>query len=57
MNLGHHTAQETSCGETGNKPGLKHQNSMGKPVMLCPFHQGDLVSIRGHGREKFDLRI
>lgn len=57
MYLGHHVAQETSCGETGNKPGLKWESRMGKPVMLCPFHKGYLVSMRGHGRENFGLHM
>lgn len=57
MYLGHHVAQETSCGETGNKPGLKWESRMGKLVMLCPFHKDCLVSMRGHGRENFGLHM
>lgn len=57
MYLGHHAAQETSYGGTGNKLGLKWKSGMGKPVMLCPFRKGDLVSTGGHGRENLGLHM
>lgn len=55
MYLGHPAAEEVSYGETGKKRGLQRETKMGKPVMLCPFQKGDVLSTKEHGRKISDF--